>query len=171
MLTRGVPAETVTESIQIYVFDRLPHHLAPLTLPSEELTRRLTGHAVLVATLFVLSLVSRRMFGREARINFISCFAWGAAILAAVGLCIELSFASHPELAAKILRYYWFRLTDFAAAMAVAILFLATIVAGLDRRRWWAIPGLLVAMGLAGWFLGSTCWARYQMAFRRPTKK
>lgn len=161
LLTRGVPAETVSESIRIYVFDRLPHHLAPLNLPSEELTRRVTGHAILLAALAILSLAARMMFGRESRINFISRFAWGAATLAAVGLCIEVSLAAHPELAAKLLRYYWFRLTDFAAATAVAVLLAALIAAGFDRRRWWAIPTLIATLSFAGWFLGSVCYARY----------
>ena len=31
-LERGVPSETAAEAARIYVFDRLPHHLAPLTL-------------------------------------------------------------------------------------------------------------------------------------------
>src|SRR5699024_6439901 len=106
------------ESIRIYVFDRLPHHLAPLTLPSEELTRRVTGHVILIAALAVLSFAARVMFGRESRVNFVSRFAWGAATLAAIGLCIEVSLSAHPELASKLLRYYWFRLSDFAAAMA-----------------------------------------------------
>jgi hypothetical protein len=116
---------------------------------------------ILIAALAILSLAARLMFGRESRINFISRFAWGATALAAVGLCIEVSLAAHPELAAKLLRYYWFRLTDFAAAMAVAVLLVAIVAAGFDRRRWWAMPGLLATLGFAGWFLGSVCYARY----------
>ncbi|HEY2249849.1 MAG TPA: hypothetical protein VGH74_02270, partial [Planctomycetaceae bacterium] len=56
MLTWGVPADVVNESSTIYVFDRLPHHLAPLTLPPAEMTRRLDGHALLLSSFFVLSL-------------------------------------------------------------------------------------------------------------------
>ena len=55
MLTRGVPADTVAEATRIYVFDRLPHHLALLTLPRGEATRRLAGHAVLLVILFIVS--------------------------------------------------------------------------------------------------------------------
>ncbi len=70
-LTWGVPADVVTESSRIYVFDRLPHHLAPLTLPAAEVTRRLTGHAGLLLALAVLALALwqlRRTADREQAI-------------------------------------------------------------------------------------------------------
>ena len=59
-LTWNVPADVVAESNRIYVFDRLPHHLAPLTLPTEEMTRRVTRHAILLTTLVVLPFAFRQ---------------------------------------------------------------------------------------------------------------
>ncbi len=178
-LTWGVPAETVAESSRTYVFDRLPHHLAPLTLPQPEATRRLVGHAILLTVLYIVSRalgatgsarVSRShnrapakpMAPRREAASYILQFACGAVLLAVVGFAIELVLYNQPLLAAKLLRYYWFRLTDFAAAMAVALYITALVTAGFEKRRAWATPLLLVAICFAGWFLGSTSWARLQ---------
>ena len=40
-LTWHQPPEVVAAANQIYVFDRLPHHLAPLSLPMEELAQKI----------------------------------------------------------------------------------------------------------------------------------
>src|SRR5262245_51374390 len=53
-LTRNVPADEVAESARIYVFERLPHHLALLTLPQEEIALRFARHAALVVALWAL---------------------------------------------------------------------------------------------------------------------
>jgi hypothetical protein len=191
-LTRSVPPETVAESNRIYVFDRLPHHLAPLTLPREEATRRLTGHALLVAAFLIVTLLWRG-WGRAGTtatvvggppasqsspwraggsltldtshagpLRRIAMFAWGAIVLAAVGFAIEVALGSQPLVAAKLLRYYWFRLTDFAVPMAVAFYVVAILAEAFERRSGWATPLLFLAMTFAGWFLGSTAWMRYQ---------
>ena len=128
LLTWGVSPDVVAESSRIYVFDRLPHHLAPLTLPTAEVTRRLTG----MRCCWRCSLACRFCSGdcelrndadRESRSTSSSasiarfaasnCSRWVQRCLAAIGFAIELSLASQPELAAKLLRYYWFRLTRF----------------------------------------------------------
>jgi hypothetical protein len=61
LLASGVPADVVAESSRIYVFDRLPHHLAPLSLASAEVTRRLAGHAGLLLVLACFTFVLARM--------------------------------------------------------------------------------------------------------------
>jgi hypothetical protein len=178
MLTWHVPADVVAESSRIYVFDRLPHHLAPLTLPSEERTRRLTGHAILLVTMLGLwwltrglrcdedeSSNSQRPCGLAALdpshpIQCILLFALGALVLAAIGLMIEITLQSQPLLAAKLLRYYWFRMTDIAAAMAVALQITVLVCVGLERRRLWALPALVGAIVLAAWFPVNACWLR-----------
>lgn len=192
-LTWGVPAEIVNEAARIYVFDRLPHHLAPLTLTAE-VPRRLAGHAILLATMFVLWLLQRnsRAISDEAvarspanslearqeldpslpndlsaddppslsPLHAIVLFAIGAAALAGIGFALEIGLANHPLVAAKLLRYYWFRLTDFAASMAVAFQLTVLVVAALERRRAWALPALAAAIVLAAWFPVAACWDR-----------
>lgn len=161
-LTWHVPADVVDESSQLYVFDRLPHHLAPLTLPQEELTRRVAGHALLLGAFLVLSLVTRATGSASASLRVVTRFAWGAVLLAVIGFSIEIAFKDHPSLAAKLLRYYWFRMTDFGAAMAVALQLTSLIAEEIRRRRAWAGPLLVITLALVGWFYSYTAWTRYE---------
>lgn len=175
-LTWNEPAEIVAEASRIYVFERLPHHLAPLALPGEEVIRRLAGHAALLLVLWAMSRalwkdeasVERTIHGAAAASPFrlralrrIAKFAWGAALLACVGLTIELVLSNQPLIAAKLLRYYWFRLTDFAAPMAVALLTTNLIAVGFERRRKWATWILAAALILSGTYLSQKAWPRY----------
>jgi hypothetical protein len=147
-LTWNESAGVVAEANRIYVFDRLPHHLALLSLPRNEVMIRLARHGVLLVALAV--------FGRAVRhtpVRRAVQFAWGAAALALVGLVIELALSHDPALAARLLRYYWYRLTDFAAAMAVALAATSLIAAGMGQQKKWATWGLLAAVLLAGAFI------------------
>lgn len=155
-LTWHEPAEIVAEANRIYVFERLPHHLAILTLPSNEVASRLIRHAAVLIALCVFGFASRA----EVRFRAIVRFAWGAVIIACIGLAIELMLANQPLTAAKFLRYYWFRLTDFAAPMAVALLATSTISIGLQEKRRWAAPLLLIALLFTGWYLEESCRPR-----------
>jgi hypothetical protein len=94
-------------------------------------------------------------------------FAWGAVFIACVGLAIELAFLSQPLTGAKFLRYYWWRLTDFAAPMAVALLATNAIFFGLQQKRRWVVPLLLIALIFTGWYLEEACRPRIESLLRR----
>jgi hypothetical protein len=87
-------------------------------------------------------------------------FAWGAAMLACLGLILEVALADQPLIAARLLRYYWYRLTDFAAPMAVALGATALISMAAAQRRTWNTWGLAVALLFAGWYLTSVTLER-----------
>lgn len=153
-LTWHQPAETVAAANQIYVFDRLPHHLAPLSLPPAEAVLRVTRHAALILCLWLLARANQRSGGIRESLRDITRFAWGAVALAAIGFAIELALWTWPATAAALLRYYWFRLTDVAVPLAVALETGALVAAGLrDGARWsvWALAG---AIALAAGPLG-----------------
>jgi hypothetical protein len=154
-LTWSVPTDLVAEASRVYVFERLPHHLAPLTLPHGELSRRLVGHAALLVALAALVIPFRRTPVYRA-----VQFAWGAAIVSIVGLIIELALRNEPMLAARLLRYYWFRLTDFAAPMAVALAATAFIKDGMIQRKSWGAGSLVAALVLCGWQLSTVARQR-----------
>jgi hypothetical protein len=191
MLTWNEPEEIVAEASRIYVFERLPHHLAPLTLPTGERARRLGGHAALLAMLWITSRAVRSGSIRSARARLgntgpagapvtqekwslkalaeptapLTCvvdFAWGAAGLAGIGLAIALFWWNEPLVAARLLRYYWFRLTDFAAPMAVALCLTTLIAAGVAQRRAWGAMLLIAALVLAGGHLANVAGQRMQ---------
>jgi hypothetical protein len=54
-LDRGVAPETTAEAARIYVFERLPHHLAPATLPADEFARRCIRFGLLVVAFAALA--------------------------------------------------------------------------------------------------------------------
>jgi hypothetical protein len=158
-LTLHQTPEVVAEANRIYVFDRLPHHLSPLTVPQDEVIRRLTRHGLLLLTLGILVLVNRRLdrpsdsidkLRSGGALRRLTLFAWGAALLAAVGLLLELILWNQPAWAAALLRYYWFRLTDVAVPMAVALNAVMLINSGFVRGRRWATWALIAAIAVAG---------------------
>ncbi len=126
MLTWGAPGETVAVANQIYVFQRLGHHLAFRTMQPEFIFR----FAALTACWGALCWVTpadgpgRRLRG----------FVAGALGIAMVGVAIELVFATHPAAAARLLRFYWFRLSDVAVPMGVAFVAVAWVLHCLETR-------------------------------------
>ncbi|MEN1680045.1 MAG: DUF6798 domain-containing protein [Planctomycetota bacterium] len=141
------PPEIVGEANRIYVFDRLSHHLAPLTKPPEWLAERGGRHLSVLAALVLATVYAARTEGEDRRRLLRLCrFAWGAAVLVVIGLGIEWLLADSPLRAAALLRYYWFRLSDIAAPLAVALVFAHGIAAGLNSRRPAAIGMLLLAL-------------------------
>lgn len=180
-LTWNSPAEIVAQANVIYVFERLPHHLALLHLPEDEISLRLLRHGMLLVALWGLARwiqtvdrvndasddepVDPRALGLMAR------FAWGGVLLALVGFAIEIVLWNDAELVARLLKYYWFRLTDVAAALAVALNATGVIAIGIERRRWWG-PGLLLAtLALAGSHIVSLSLARYAEPTPRADRK
>jgi hypothetical protein len=154
-LTWHQPPEIVAEANRIYVFERLPHHLALLTLPPEDVAIRLARHAVLILCLWGLSRAIRCVDGTvNDALRIVTWFAWGAVALAAIGFAIEVVLWYQPQMAAALLRYYWFRLTDVAVPLAVALQAVSLIVAGFDKRKPWAVWGLAGAIAMAGWHVG-----------------
>jgi hypothetical protein len=172
MLTWNQPPEIVAEANQIYVFNRLPHHLAPLTLPKAELMRRGIGHISLLLVFLALNIAFRTATTFRggvangsavvAPLRRIGQFAWGALLIAVIGFAIELTLWNQPAIAAKLLRYYWFRLTDFALPAATALYATAVIVNGLERRRPWAPWLLAIAIFAAGWNVAHATIGRWQ---------
>jgi hypothetical protein len=92
----------------------------------------------------------------------IELFGEGAVILALIGLVVELVLMNDPVMAAKLVRYYWFRLSDFAVPMAVALQIAVLIAAAFERRRTWAVPALGTAIVLASILPVTASWTRLQ---------
>jgi hypothetical protein len=151
------PADIVADANRIYVFDRLPHHLSILTVPADEVAHRLVRHGMLILSLAVLSWANRRLAARtpgagnaaSTTLHRLNQFAWGAVLLAAVGLTIEILVWNAPNWAASLLRYYWFRLTDVAVPLAVAMNVAALVDQGFAEARRWAPWALAVAIFVA----------------------
>jgi hypothetical protein len=132
LMNRGIDKGTVAEAARIYVFQRLPHHLDPLKMWNDGFVIPfilLSGAWLLLWKTASESSAARRLRGFTAM----------ALVLALIGTVFGLLGPSHRDLAAKWLRFYWFRLADVAVPMGLAIL----------AVRWFAEQKMRVAYALS----------------------
>lgn len=209
-LTSGQPADITRQANAIYVFERLPHHLALLHLPPREIAERFLRHGCLLvalgflwwwhdrkntllkkgdkhlhtSTAFAVLPPDRKpvpLLQRDVRVcRLLVVFAVAAFGIATCGAAIEVATWQSPDAAARLLRYYWFRLTDFAAPMAVALLTGAVIADSLRGKRAMRLVWLVAAFCLIGWHLGDVMLIRrqtpiprcdIQLAYRRDSDR
>ena len=158
-LTLGADSADSAEAARIYTFVRIRHHLLPADFPTQWFIR----HGALVLGLLLLIWFGPKSHGQRT----IRLFALAAALIACGGLAIGSLAESYPDLVARLLRYYWFRLTDAAVPLAVAVGIIAwaselfrqpnptneddVAQAAPTRIRWtaWIALGLLLAGSVA----------------------
>ena len=109
-LTSSATPEQSATAADIYVFTRLGHHLSPSAFQWHWYVR----HGVLIAVMIWLT--SRTSDPVSRRLGW---FGGGAVAIAVAGLAIGF-LPLDRELAAKLLRYYFFRLTDAVVPLVVA---------------------------------------------------
>jgi hypothetical protein len=135
-------SQIVAEANQIYVYQRLSHHLLPQTFAPDMVLK----HLLLIAMLACLWMTAPRGEGRYRLLSF----AVGAVLIAAVGGLIALTAAGRPELSASLLRYYWFRLSDAVVPLGVALGIVGWLVATARLRPLRTSWGLGIVAGIAG---------------------
>ncbi|MGA2796747.1 MAG: DUF6798 domain-containing protein [Thermoguttaceae bacterium] len=135
LLNANADAETIHQANQIYVFERLPHHLDifhiyPLFIIRFVLLTSLyfalswrisfvSGHGATNGRGFTTGAINNDV---KSSIKRLCAFVTGAIAIALAGAAINLLVLFNRDLAAGLLRYYWFRLSDVAVPMGVAIL-------------------------------------------------
>lgn len=102
----------VREANMIYVFERLKHHLAVYEFPWQYKLRFL---AVLAAWLGVCYLTR----GDKSRLP-LRRFVLGSIVIGVAGIVVDQATMFRPELAASLLRYYWYRLPDVMVPLGLA---------------------------------------------------
>ncbi|NLS91933.1 MAG: hypothetical protein GXX96_07100 [Planctomycetaceae bacterium] len=112
-LTRGTDPDAVAFANQIYVFQRLGHHLDPAGFPP--------GFALRFVLLSIAWAAMWYYGPRSSANNRIQAFVTGTLVLSLMGVAIAIIFAHDPARAAGLLRFYWFRLSDVAVPMGVAL--------------------------------------------------
>jgi len=113
LLNRGVDPAIAREATTIYVFDRLPHHLVFHRFEHLYMARQL----LLLITWVRIAWLQRH----DARLRTLHLFVLGTVLMGVCGIVIDQSLLWHRELAARLLRYYWFRLSDTMLAIGVAL--------------------------------------------------
>ena len=141
-LTCGVDPQIVSRAHEIYVFERLAHHLVPRSFPPTFVDRFLL--------LLVLLLVLEWITPVDARRRRLRAFVVGALAIAGVGLGISLLEGASRTLVAGLLRFYWFRLSDVAVPLAVALVGTRYVIHSLARDRlkgrWALAVAILIAV-------------------------
>ncbi len=114
--TTTATAEVTVAANQIYVYERLPHHLAVHRIPPRFQLRLIILACLSFAVAWPL---------REHRsVRRLAGFALGATLIALAGLAIDQALLRDLDRAASILRFYWYRLADFAIPLFAAMLIL-----------------------------------------------
>jgi hypothetical protein len=141
-LSRGVPADVALQASEIYVYQRLPHHLWPPGFVRTGIERFTMLSFVWLG---MIALVPDN--GRQAVIRRVVC---AALLIAVAGGVIAASAIWYPAQAAQLLRYYWFRLADAMVPLGVALVGVATIARAVaDPARQRAGRIALAATGIA----------------------
>lgn len=144
-LTWNVDASTLREANDIYVFRRLRHHLIPAGFDGWAVTR-------FVALLLVWIVLGQFRPTGAAR-RRLRMLVTASLLIALVGWVISWTAGPFPELAARLLRYYWFRTADWILPLGVALEMGALLAWRLARRparqrRWLVALALVVVAHL-----------------------
>lgn len=150
-LTLGNTDAQTADAAKIYAYFRLPHHLLPAGFLPEWYVR----HAALLIGLFIAYGLVRH--DTSKRLRRLWWFTMGALGILVIGLLVGVLPAYSPDLAAKLLRYYWFRLSD-----AFVPLMLGLIVARLcvSIRTWSLVRLLAVCVVIAS--IAGIGWSSYE---------
>lgn len=147
LLRRGADAATVAEADRIYVYERLRHHLVfhsfeHLATGGDPLIERFAFLCVVMGVLIWLT-------WKVETLRPAYRVALGAVGISLVGVAIDQSLLYRLDIAAPILRLYWYRMSDVCVPMAVSL----AAVAGLQllerRGSKWAQVGWMVALLVA----------------------
>jgi hypothetical protein len=110
-LSRGVDATALAEADQLYVFRRLAHHLWAVDfLPKFGLRH----FALILGWVALCRINPVDEAGRRLR-----CYVATAILLTVIGTAISYASPTPTAWAARLLKYYWFRLSDVAVAVGV----------------------------------------------------
>jgi hypothetical protein len=96
-----------------------------------------------------------------ARWRLLAVFVLTATAFAVCGLVIERVTWSVPDVSARLLRYYWFRLTDFALPLGVSLVAGAIVAQALLRHRRGGVILLAAALAYTGWHLTDLTLERF----------
>ena len=148
-LTLGATPEDSRAAARIYSYYRIKHHL----LPADFSVTWFVRHGVLVAAMIIGLSYFR---SRDERLRRLGWFALGTLAIATIGLAVGTLPSLAPDLAAKLLRYYWFRLSDAIIPLTVAVI---TTKLLLDVNKSQRAIGI-VALAMASLLVGASQYRR-----------
>ena len=124
-LQSGASAEEGIRAARIYTYYRLPHHLVPTSFQLSWYLR----HGTLLASIVIIA----GRFGVKPQMRPLIAFAATAFGLSVLGFAIGIAMQWAPNLAAQLLRYYWFRLADAIIPLLFSVLIVNLLLS--NQRR------------------------------------
>ena len=152
-LTHGVDPQTVREANELYVFERLYHHLVPQRFATIAIVR----HLALVGVLVLLT----PWAAGDQRWRRWSAFVAAAVGIAACGMVISMTVPIDSDWAASWLRFYWFRLSDAMVPMGVALAASRILWRWQQAHRPGFTIGLIAALMVVLVHMGQLLWQRH----------
>ncbi len=163
---------------QVHAYMRLPHHMSPQLFAPERHLTAIVSLVVLVFSTLVYFLAFKRPHSDSSKKGFALLLKWSwlAVLFAMIGLIVDLTLSGkRPDIAAPILRFYWFRWADAIVPLASSLI-LWKWLADLNNIRFQADdettarPNMLFAHGLlalavlttVGFILGRLSWSDAQ---------
>ena len=142
-MSLGSDSEQAAMAARIYSYFRIKHHLLPADF---YLTWYLRFGALVVMMVGGLALYGKR----DEAIRILGWFVSATLGVSVVGLLLGFLPPYAPDLAAKLLRYYWFRLADAMVPLMVAVLVVRMVLDQRHKIRVLGLVGLLLAVVLCG---------------------
>ncbi|HMO13217.1 MAG TPA: hypothetical protein PKD64_01625 [Pirellulaceae bacterium] len=139
IMNNGDASSDLTEAYALQVFNRLPHHLYALSFQPI----RFVGFGLLLVLFFLVAWD----VARQPKLHLLLWYAIGALSISCAGLCLSFAAQNGTELATNLLRFYWFRLSDVALPLFVAISF-GTFLENRFRASKSLVSAILVIIAL-----------------------
>jgi len=147
-LSRGADPAAIAVANQTYVFERLAHHLWARAFVPAFVVRQL-----LLWGLWATICLIVHADGPRLRLRW---FALASIVISGIGFAISFASPQPTALAASLLKFYWFRLSDVAVTVSF-VLELATLAAALPVRS--VLRNVVILFMLAaGTYHFATVW-------------
>jgi len=159
----GVDRQAAGRAHEIYVYHRLPHHLVLHARDPQFLLR--------FGLLIVFWAILCRRIGEHGPELRLRTFVVGTLGIALCGATISLLAILHPRMGADLLRFYWFRLSDVAVPLGVALLGVLWVDRLLRVRPAAGRAWLALALAVTALHLGSLALERAKAAPPRADAK
>jgi len=154
--------EVVAEANTIYVYQRLPHHLSFFDFPARFRLR------------FALLILAWGLLARYAEVNPVQRrlrrVVNASLIVVAIGIGISTVGLYRENLAAGLLRFYWFRLADVLLPLGVATAATAVAYRLSELRPSWRLTAPLTLAAVACLTLTPQIAARFTPTVPRADK-
>lgn len=112
-LTLNADPESSVTAAKIYTYYRISHHLSPASFLPIWYFR----HGLLIAATLWCGFYYRD----DPRLRRLGAFVLGTIAIAFFGLALGMLPAYDPDLAARLLRFYWFRLSDAMVPLMLGV--------------------------------------------------